>query len=29
VLVVWALDRFERSMVRNLQPVLDLDRCGV
>lgn len=29
VLVVWALDRFGRSMVGNLQAVLDLDRCGV
>jgi hypothetical protein len=26
VLVVWALDRFGRSMVGNLQAVLDLDR---
>ena len=29
VIVVWALDRFGRSMVGNLQAVLDLDRCGV
>jgi putative DNA-invertase from lambdoid prophage Rac len=29
VLVVWALDRFRRSMVGNLQGVLALDRCGV
>lgn len=29
VLVVWSLDRFGRSMVGNLQAVLDLDRCGV
>lgn len=29
VLVVWALERFGRSMVGNLQAVLDLDRCGV
>jgi DNA invertase Pin-like site-specific DNA recombinase len=29
VLVIWALDRFGRSMVGNLQAVLDLDRCGV
>ncbi len=29
VLVVWALDRFGRSMVGNLQAVLALDRCGV
>jgi DNA invertase Pin-like site-specific DNA recombinase len=29
VLVVWALDRFGRSMVGNMQAVLDLDRCGV
>lgn len=29
VLVVWALDRFGRSTVGNLQAVLDLDRCGV
>lgn len=29
VLVVWALDRFGRSMVGNLQAVLDLDRAGV
>lgn len=28
-LVVWALDRLGRSMVGNLQAVLDLDRCGV
>jgi len=27
--VVWALDRLGRSMVGNLQAVLDLDRCGV
>lgn len=29
VLVVWALDRFGRSMVGNLQDVLELDRIGV
>ncbi len=29
VIVVWALDRFGRSMVGNLRDVLDLDRCGV
>lgn len=29
VLVVWARDRFGRSMVGNLRDVLDLDRCGV
>lgn len=29
VLVVWALDRFGRSTVGNIQAVLDLDRCGV
>jgi DNA invertase Pin-like site-specific DNA recombinase len=29
VLLVWALDRLGRSMVGNLQAVLDLDRCGV
>ena len=29
VLVVWALDRFGRSMVGNLQDVLELDRVGV
>ena len=29
VIVAWALDRFGRSMVGNLQAVLDLDRCGV
>ena len=29
VLVVWALDRFGRSMVGNLQDVLELDRLGV
>ena len=29
VLVVWALDRFGRSMVGNMQAVLSLDRCGV
>ncbi len=29
VLVVWALDRFGRSMVGNIQAVLDLDRRGV
>jgi hypothetical protein len=29
VLVVWSLDRFGRSMVGNLQAVLDLDRSGV
>jgi putative DNA-invertase from lambdoid prophage Rac len=29
VLVVWALDRFGRSMVRNLSDVLELDRIGV
>jgi len=29
VLVVWALDRFGRSMVGNLADVLELDRIGV
>lgn len=29
VLVVWALDRLGRSMVGNMQTVLDLDRLGV
>jgi DNA invertase Pin-like site-specific DNA recombinase len=29
VLVVWALDRFGRSMVGNLAAVLELDRIGV
>lgn len=29
VLVVWALDRLGRSMVGNMQAVLELDRCGV
>jgi DNA invertase Pin-like site-specific DNA recombinase len=29
VLVIWALDRFGRSMVGNLQDVLELDRLGV
>jgi DNA invertase Pin-like site-specific DNA recombinase len=29
VLLVWALDRFGRSMVGNLQAVLELDRAGV
>jgi DNA invertase Pin-like site-specific DNA recombinase len=29
VLLIWAIDRFGRSMVGNLQAVLDLDRCGV
>ena len=29
VLVVWALDRFGRSMIGNLQDVLELDRIGV
>ncbi|MCL2724816.1 MAG: recombinase family protein [Polyangiaceae bacterium] len=29
VLVVWSLDRFGRSMVGNLQAVLELDRIGV
>jgi DNA invertase Pin-like site-specific DNA recombinase len=29
VLVVWALDRFGRSMVGNIQAVLELDRRGV
>jgi putative DNA-invertase from lambdoid prophage Rac len=29
VLIVWALDRFGRSMVGNLQDVLELDRIGV
>lgn len=29
VLVVWSLDRFGRSMIGNMQAVLDLDRCGV
>jgi putative DNA-invertase from lambdoid prophage Rac len=28
VLIVWALDRFGRSMVGNLQDVLELDRVG-
>jgi DNA invertase Pin-like site-specific DNA recombinase len=29
VLIVWALDRFGRSMVGNLNAVLELDRLGV
>jgi DNA invertase Pin-like site-specific DNA recombinase len=29
VLVIWALDRFGRSMVGNLQDVVELDRIGV
>ncbi len=29
VLVIWAIDRFGRSMVGNLQDVLELDRLGV
>ena len=29
VLLVWSLDRFGRSMVGNLQAVLELDRIGV
>ena len=29
VLVVWAIDRFGRSMSRNLNDVLDLDAAGV
>lgn len=29
VVVIWALDRFGRSMVGNLQVVLDLDRRGI
>jgi putative DNA-invertase from lambdoid prophage Rac len=29
VLVVWALDRFGRSMVGNMQAVLELDRLGI
>lgn len=29
VLVIWALDRFGRSMVGNLSAVLELDRVGV
>ena len=29
VLVIWALDRFGRTMIGNMQAVLDLDRCGV
>ena len=29
VLVIWALDRFGRSMVGNLQDLLELDRVGV
>jgi putative DNA-invertase from lambdoid prophage Rac len=29
VLITWALDRFGRSMVGNLQDVLELDRIGV
>jgi DNA invertase Pin-like site-specific DNA recombinase len=29
VLLVWSLDRFGRSMVGNMQAVLDLDRRGV
>jgi DNA invertase Pin-like site-specific DNA recombinase len=29
VLIVWALDRFGRSMIGNLCDVLELDRIGV
>ena len=29
VLIVWAIDRFGRSMTRNLGDVLELDRIGV
>lgn len=29
VLVVWALDRFGRSMIGNMNDVLELDRIGV
>jgi DNA invertase Pin-like site-specific DNA recombinase len=29
VLVIWAIDRFGRSMVGNLQDLLELDRVGV
>ena len=29
VLVIWAIDRFGRSMVGNIQTVLDLDRRGI
>ena len=29
VLIIWSLDRFGRSMVGNLQDVLELDRLGV
>ena len=29
VLVIWALDRFGRTMVGNMQAVLELDRRGV
>jgi putative DNA-invertase from lambdoid prophage Rac len=29
VLVIWAIDRFGRSMVGNLQDLLELDRLGV
>jgi putative DNA-invertase from lambdoid prophage Rac len=29
VLVIWSIDRFGRSMVGNLQDVLELDRLGV
>lgn len=29
VLVIWAIDRFGRSMVGNLQDLLDLDRVGI
>ena len=29
VLVIWAIDRFGRSMTRNLADVLELDRVGV
>ena len=29
MLIVWAIDRFGRSMVGNLQAVLELDRVGV
>jgi DNA invertase Pin-like site-specific DNA recombinase len=29
VLLVWALDRFGRSMLGNLQAIIRLDKCGV
>lgn len=29
VLVIWAIDRFGRSMIGNIQTVLDLDRRGI